>query len=399
MAYWALIAPSSLLAHIGIKGLHSTIFVLIVALTLAIFFHKKLSYQTFIAGAILLTLSFGNVIHWNDLRYLFFCIFFLCALILVDLAGLKGIEQFCRQSSSLMLVLLVGSVIGALLAGAGAGPLFTITNPDGQDYYFFYSTFTNSYQENLIRAAGIYDEPGAFSMYLCFIAALRHLLRQDRKTTWIILILGFITFSLAHLVYVVCHLLAEQSSKRKIFSFIGIAALALFIAATTIAIDSNIILLSRLKLSEDTNLIAGDNRSFQLINAWLQLQANPSAILFGLDSTCEFSQLACQEVFGPLGENPLSPLVFGGLFSELPYYATVLLLIVSPAYGKRNIVLLGIGLLFLQRPYVMGFSYSLIAVMLVYIFLKQPFGARHFRRRPAKAPLIHQKSSIAAAQF
>jgi threonine/homoserine/homoserine lactone efflux protein len=264
-----------------------------------------------------------------------------------------------------MIILLIGAVASFVFAGLGLPPLLTIVNPDGQDYYFFYTGFTNSYSDNFIRASAIYDEPGAFSMYICFVAALRHLLDRDRKRTWLMLMLGFITFSLAHLIYVFCHFLAEQSSKTRILTWLSLLALLLFATVTSISPDSDIVFLSRLALTEDTNLFAGDNRSFQLFNAFSQLSENRSGIFFGLDNTCVFSQSICQAKFGFLGENPLSPLAFGGLLSEAPYYVTVLMFLLSPFLTRKHIVIFGIGLLFLQRPYVMGFSYSLIAVTLL----------------------------------
>jgi hypothetical protein len=159
----------------------------------------------------------------------------------------------------------------------------------------------------------------------------------------------------------------------------GAITFAFFIVVTTIAIDSNFILLSRLRLTEDANMFAGDNRSFQLINAWLQLADNPTAFFFGLDSTCVFNQSLCQNKFGPLGENPLSPLVFGGIFSELPYYLVTLTFLITPVFDRRNVVLFGMGLLFLQRPYVSGFSYALIATLLMYLVLRQANWKRHGR--------------------
>lgn len=371
MLCWALLAPATLLHYVGLKGLYSTLFVMTVALAFGAVAHWRFRISTLVVAACTVLLSLGNVVQWGDYRYVFYCVFFFCALVLADVAGKAGIERFCTLATSLVIVLLIGAVISFVLAWIGLGPVFAITNPDGQEYYFFYTGFTNSYNDNLIRASAIYDEPGAFSMYICFVAALRHLLQRDKRTTWLILILGFITFSLAHLVYAMCHFLAEQPSKKRIVFFLSALSVALFALVTTITQDTNIILLSRLALTDDANLFAGDNRSFQLFNAWNQILEHPSSIWFGLDQTCVFRQTVCQEKFGLIGENPLSPLAFGGLSSELPYYVAVALFFLSPFFGRRYIALFGIGLLFLQRPYVTGFSYALIAVLLLVILLRR----------------------------
>jgi hypothetical protein len=371
MLCWALLAPASILHYVGVKGLYSTVFVMTAALAFGAVAHRRFRVSTLVVAACVVLFSLGNVVQWSDYRYVFYCLFFFCALVLADMAGKAGIERFCTVATSLMTVLLIGAVISFVLAWLGLPPVFTITNPDGQDYYFFYTGFTNSYNDNLIRASAIYDEPGAFSMYICFVAALRHLLQRERRTTWLILTLGFITFSLAHLIYVMCHFLAEQSSKKRIVFFLSALSVALFALVTTITLDSNVILLSRLALTEDANLFAGDNRSFQLFNAWDQILDHPSSIFFGLDHTCVFSQTVCRDKFGPMGENPLSPLVFGGISSELPYYVALISFLVSPLFGRKYIALFGIGLLFLQRPYVTGFSYALIAVLLLEVSLRR----------------------------
>jgi hypothetical protein len=371
MLYWALVAPASMLHYLGVKGLYSTLFVVTAALALGVFARRRFRISTVIAVAGITLLSLGNVLKWDDYRYVFYCLFFLCALVLVDVAGKDGVERFCTLATSLMTVLLFGAVVSFVLAWLGLPPLFAITNPDGQDYYFFYTGFTNTYYDNLIRASAVYDEPGAFSMYICFVAALRHLLHRDERTTWLLLVLGLITFSLAHLVYVMCHLVAEQASKKRVVFSLSALGVALFAVVTTIALDSNLVLLSRLALSEDANFFAGDNRSLQLFNAWDQIVDRPSSVFFGLDQTCVFSQAACQDKFGLLGENPLSPLAFGGLSSELPYYVVVVCFLLSPLFSTQYIALFGIGLLFMQRPYVTGFSYALVAVLLLQVALRQ----------------------------
>jgi len=371
MIYWALIAPASMLHYVGLKGLHSTALTIVLAFAIGLATHRRIRPASLLIFAIVVVLSMVNALYWNDFRYLLYWIFFTCALFLVELSGKQGVDRFCTMATRLMLVLLMGAVFAFVLARVGLPPVLTITNPDGQDYYFFYTSFTNTYEANIIRAAGIYDEPGAFSMYICFTAALRHLLERNRKTTWLMLGLGFITFSLAHLIYVIFHFLAEQKSKKRIVAVFTLLALCLLAVVTSINADSTVLLIRRLALTEDTNLFAGDNRSLQLFNAWSHIIDKPSVILYGLDSNCAFNQSVCQEKFGPLGENPMSPLAFGGIASEGMFYVIVAVFLLSPIFGKRYLVIFGMALLFLQRPYVMGFSYALLAVMLADIFLRR----------------------------
>lgn len=370
MIYWAF-APASIMHYVGFRGLYSSALAIVLAFVIGLATRRRIRPASLLIFAIVVVLSMLNALYWSDFRYLFYWIFFACALFLVELSGKQGVDRFCSMATRLMLVLLVGAVIAFILVRVGLPPVLTITNPDGRDYYFFYTSFTNSYHGSVIRPAGIYDEPGAFSMYVCFTAALRHLLERNRKTTWLMLGLGFITLSLAHLVYVIFHFLAEQKSKKRIVAVFSLLALCLLAIVTSISVDSTVPLISRLSLTEDTRLFAGDNRSLMLLNAWSHIVDNPSAILYGLDSTCVFNRGVCLEKFGRLGENPLSPLVFGGIASEGMYYVIVGVFLLSPFYGKRYLVIFGMGLLFLQRPYVMHYSYALLAVMLADVFLRR----------------------------
>ena len=129
-------------------------------------------------------------------------------------------EWFLTLATAFMLVLLIGAIIGFALALNGAQPLFDIANSDGRPNYFYYTTFSNMRWGNVIRSSGLYDEPGAFSYMICAVSALRHLRGRDARVTWLMLGMGFVTLSLAHLVYVLLHALAERSSFRNVVGIV-----------------------------------------------------------------------------------------------------------------------------------------------------------------------------------
>ena len=126
-------------------------------------------------------------------------------------------------------------------------------------------------------------------------------------------------------------------------------------------------LIDRLTISDDGKSIAGDNRSWRMVNAWDQIAANPEALVFGLDKDCIFNYDICQEKYPPMGENPLSPLAFSGIAISWPYYVIVVYFLVAPLFGKKYLVVLGMGLLFLQRPYLMNVAYSFVGILIAYL--------------------------------
>jgi hypothetical protein len=310
-------------------------------------------------------------LYWMDIRYPISSIYLILALALLQLTQPKAIDSFIDFASVLLIIFLIGACIGFVLALMGTQPVFEIVNTDGRPNYWFYTTFSKVRWGNIIRPSAIFDEPGAFSFMICAVAALRHLRRRDAKITWLMLGLGFVTLSLAHLVYVLIHAMAEQLKAR---SLIGIVAIVLpMILIVSYFGGDEIIqtrLISRVSLTQAGEFV-GDNRSWRMINAAKHLEAYPSSILYGADPSCRFDQAVCKQKFSLMGENPLSPAVLHGLFVSWPYYASLLVLLSAPIFGRRLLVSAAFGALLLQRPYVVGIGYSLIALMVVMVTIEQ----------------------------
>jgi hypothetical protein len=261
--------------------------------------------------------------------------------------------------------LLIGAIIGFVLALNGVQPLFEIANSNGKPNYFFYTTFSTIRWGNVIRPSGFYDEPGAFSFIICAVSALRHLRGRDTRVTWLMLGMGFITLSLAHLVYVLLHVLAERLRFRNVVGIVAtllpVMLLAGYLGGVEILEKR---LFSRATITESGELV-GDNRSWRMVNAAEHLGAHPKSILFGADPSCRFEQDICKKKFPLMGENPISPLVSNGIFISWPYYLTLAILFIAPLFGRKFIVSFAFGALLLQRPYMLGIGYSLIGLLVV----------------------------------
>ena len=361
----SIVMISPVLPYLGIRGIFLAAAFL--AVLVVVFRAGDMPIRGWFLGITVtaLLLACVSALYWMDLRYVLAPVFLVFSLFLIQLADERALESFLSVATALMLIVLIGSIMGVVLALNGVQPLFEIPNNDGRPNYFFYTTFTNSWWGSIIRPSGIYDEAGALSFMVCSIAALRSLRGRDSKVTWILLGLGFVTLSLAHLIYVFFHVLAERLRFRNIAGIFATLLPLILIAGYLGGYD--IVekrLLDRVTITEAGRL-AGDNRTQRLVNAAEHLADNPKSVLFGAHPSCRFDYLTCKEKFPLMGENPLSPLAFQGILLSWPYYLVLGALFLAPLFGRQYLVSFGIGALFLQRPYLLDMGYSLVGCLVL----------------------------------
>ena len=302
MVFYGLFMISPVLPHLGIHGtlLTGALFAALFVVFRGI--EVRLRYWFAFLSLTVLILACLPALFWMDVRYALSSIFLIFSLFLLQLTDSRTMEWFLTLATALMLVLLIGAIIGFVLALNGVQPLFEIANSDGKPNYFFYTTFSNFLRGNFIRPSGIYDEAGALSFMICAVSALRHLRGRDSRTTWLMLGIGFITLSLAHLVYVLLHVLAERLRFRNVVGIVAtllpIMLLAGYLGGFEILEKR---LLSRATITEAAELV-GDNRTWRMANAAVHLAAHPKSILFGADPSCRFDQEKCKEKFPQMGK-------------------------------------------------------------------------------------------------
>ena len=365
MIFYGLIMISPLFPYFGVRGTFLTLGLL--ALLFVVFggAHIRLSYWFLFLSLIVLVLACAPTLYWLEPRYLLATIFLVFSLLLLQLADARTLELFLTIATGLLLLLLVGGIVGFIFALNGAEPMFEIANSDGKPNHYFYTTFSKVRWGNVIRPSGLYDEPGALSFMVCGIAALRHLRGRDARVTWLMLGMGFVTLSLAHLVYVLLHAVAEKLRLRNVFGIVAILLPMILVVGYLGGFE--IIekrLLARVTVTEAGEIV-GDNRSWRMVNAAEHMSAHPESVLFGADPSCRFDQDKCKEKFPLMGENPLSPLVMQGIFISWPYYLALAILFTAPLFGRKFIVSMAFGALLLQRPYMLGIGYSLIGLLVV----------------------------------
>jgi hypothetical protein len=330
-----------------------------------------------IAGGALLALA--HAVWWQDLKLAFFPAYLALAVVTVASLSARAARLFVRCLTVVLALLAAGSLAGQIYAYLGGAPLLTLDNPDGRPASLYLSTMTNDALDNLIRPAGIFDEPGALSFYICLTAACRSLLHMPRRTTWLLLAGGLPTLSLAHLVYMAFHLLSERLLSARTLRALLAGALVLGAAALHPAMHETVEERIVARLAMEDGRLAGDNRSELLANAAGYLDLRTAVV--GLDARCISDWMACQRQYRRFGENILTPLVQGGILMSWPYYAVLAALLAGGLRARRRLVELGVAALLLQRPYLLSAGYCL----LIYFFCQLAW-LRRSARLPAPQP-------------
>jgi hypothetical protein len=370
LTFYSLLGITPIWHALGIQQKHLMLATLAGVLALSYIHRRSLTAWVIPAGLVLFASAFAAGIYWREPRLTLYPMFLIVACVLIAQSTRRELSRYIDIASGLMLVLVVGGLIGFFLARAGVTPLLQFPNPDGRPNYFFYTTLTNAYWSGWIQAGGIYDEPGAFSFVICATAVLRHVQGKDYRLTWVLLGLGLITFSLAHLVFMAVFALAQPVTLRSI-RYLAIAVALLVGAVYAIGIQQiyRDYLFARVTL--DVAQQRGVNARVQLLrNAADELRAVDRAVLFGVDSDCTVDYMACRRKWAYMGENPLGPLAHHGLLLAWPYYLFLAVAGALGLRGRRNLGLLALALLFLQRPYAMSMSYSFLAVAALWFHLQ-----------------------------
>jgi hypothetical protein len=307
------------------------------------------------AGAVL---ALAHAAWWQNLKLAFFPAYLALSVLTLAALSQASARLFVRYLSALLAVLAAGSLAGQVYAYLGGAPLLVIDNPDGRPASLYAFTMTNDVLDNLIRPAGIFDEPGALAFYICMTAACRSVLAMPRKGTWLLLAGGLPTLSLAHLMYMAAHLLSERLLSPRALRALLAGALALGAAALHPALQRTLEERIAARLVMEDGRLAGDNRSELLENAAAYLDLRTAVA--GLDPRCITDWETCQRSYRRFGENVLTPLVQGGILMSWPYYAVLAVLLAGGLRARARLVEAGVAALLLQRPYLLSTGYCLL---------------------------------------
>jgi hypothetical protein len=394
LAFTAFVGISPVWHVLGIQQRHLLAATAASLLVLSYVHRRSLTAWALPVALILFGCALAAGVYWAEPKLTLYPLPLILSCLLLAQATPREVDRFVDVASYLMLALVLGGVIGLMLARSGVNPLLHFPNVDGRSNYFFYTTLTNAYWSGWIQAAGLYDEPGAFSFMICATAFMRHVTGRDYRLTWALLGLGLVTFSLAHLVFMAVLALSERISLRRI-AFVALAVLLLIGAARATGMH----ITYRQYLFARVTLDVAQQRGFQGRitlgqNALDALQTVDRAVLLGVDSDCTVNYVACRQKWEYMGENPLGPMAHHGLLLAWPYYLFLALGLGFLVNGRRNLAFFALVLLFLQRPFVMAFGYSFLAVAPLWLqvrFLSRPgltVGPNTGARSPDLVPVV-----------
>ena len=246
-----------------------------------------------------------------------------------------------------------------------APPWFYLINPNGVQNFFYLSTF--SITVSPIRASGFYDEPGAFSFFICLLVYFRTYLGLDLKTNLFLMIGGFVTQSTAHAVFFVVWLfsiLFTGEAKVNLSFFTRILILFLVVFTGYLAVQTNIFSWAIERGTtwyEDPDSAA---RFRYFSNCYEKMQESNHNLIYGFGYDC-VNRDDCEGY----SENLLTPIAMGGLMVSWPFYLFLFFCLLYPLLSLSNYSLIGVGLLILQRPYFLELPYSYCLAIIIVLFL------------------------------
>jgi len=311
-------------------------------------------------------------------------------------------DEVVRVVETLSSILLATAALGLLalvLSAVGFPSLFTIRSLEFVPFSLLYDN------EPFKRVTGFMHEPGQLSFHICACVVYRELLGLNRTRSVVMLALGLLTQSLAHLVftaifvvYLTLGIFGRARDRRGLSFLVLITALVLVVS--TGLLDWAVTRATTFASSpEKWARFVSFNNALNLLDSW-------RSVLFGPSPSLAARELDPEEMFSDefegvsiYGENPLSPLVFGGLLGSWPYY----LFLAAAVFGVhrlkgRGLLLVAIALLTLQRPYTLEFPYALWVSIMVCIAFKIPTLEGPIKHRFRRLRVVRGSSGGVAPQ-
>jgi len=359
------IAQSPILLHLGVRGIFLLPLMLLFTLFFHFYLHRNFSKKLIIITFILFFSSLFSSLFWLDLRILFLPLWSITYLLTLAICTKEDISKLIDYLTFFFIVLLIGAYISFFLALFGMNPISNLSDRFGATNIHFYGfTLTNAKQFSVIRPAGIYDEPGAFSFFICTLVFLRNQYKKNEFLSLVILLSGFITFSLTHLLFSFIYLFSKYLNyKRLFYLFLLIIFFIIIIYYFEINKIFDELLYSRLiDFSEN---FTENERYLNFTNAFEQLLFKPYGLLFGINPICIFEISKCVSNYGMICCNPLEPITSTGILLSWPYYLIILYLTINGILKRANFINFGIVILLLQRPSVNSAGYTFVIFVII----------------------------------
>ncbi len=205
----------------------------------------------------------------NNPTYITRTIWFITSLMIINFISKKEINKFIDIYSQFVLILLITSLIGFIYALLGGKPIFIIDYRSYNHLYLYFTTFTNSVSGNVIRVAGIYDEPGAFTFIIWINIILRDQYKKNEKLTLLILFLSNLTLSLIGIIFTIFYIFYKYIFINKNKKLLKISTLAFLLLLLYNYLESEPefnFLFELFNYDPGKGLLVGDNRTPEVDN-------------------------------------------------------------------------------------------------------------------------------------
>lgn len=267
----------------------------------------------------------------------------------------------------LCFLFIAGGIFASIYVSLGGGPVMQLDLPDRVSYFFF-TTFTNAYAGSSVRAAGIFDEPGALALFFTIAVALNEAFSVNKKWSLYILILGLTTGSVALFTILIVYLLYNIHAKNAKLMISGIILASGLMLIPTIYDSVQDNFAHRFEVVDGR--LEGDNRTHQIENFFDDVTIDIT--LRGEKASTKVYQEADRS------SNPFSIYFRYGLVAWLPFlFLELWLLYASFAYMRiLRFPAMAMFLVLLQRPYIYNLYWSMMIMLIVVSIYRLQQGGR-----------------------
>lgn len=309
-----------------------------------------------IFGTILSMLVVGDIGYYKQILYIVW------GLIAISFISQIGFRSFLYYYNRLILVVAILGMLSFMLSMVAGPKIFLEFNQmDGREGWLIYFTFTNTQAGNIIRYAGLFDEPGAMAFWGVLALLTNKIYVKDVKIEIPLIISLLFTFSLAYIIQLSLYLfffyIQKGSLKLKLLTLTTVI-FSLFLFLTFVDKDSLIyqLTLGRLGIGTSVNFLEGNNRNVMMDVAKKMFISSP---FFGIGTTAFYAaEYAADNPYETLAKDG----IIGTVFLYLP-------LIRSLSFARKNkevlfvVFILFVG--YLQRP----FHINILHYIMIYLVL------------------------------
>jgi hypothetical protein len=264
------------------------------------------------------------------------------------------------------LVMLIGGLGGILYSLLGGQSLLDV-QVGYRTTSLYLTTFSFATIGNIIRPSGIFDEPGALSMYVAIITIFNDTLGVNRKLNLMLVGLLVFTGSLAGVAVAALYMIlsnAMRSGLKRRFALVAIFAGGALIfqglfPTNIIASTLDTFYTERFQVIDGR--LSGDNRSGQ-IEEFFTLVDGEILLVGEKNSSKDYDTY-------DMTSNPFS-ITFGyGLIISLPYFGLLIWLLWVAVSNRLQNSYASFALLFIliQRPYIYNMFWSILIASSVWL--------------------------------